>query len=102
MKKLIVLLVLLSTNAFANDNQGLKTCLELYNYSPEKFDTFDWSKLAACNSDYLANKEKQRVAELRKFVKERPWYKGKNWQWEDCAKDNRCTNTYSWWSLKEK
>ena len=100
MKRLSVLLMLLSSNAYA-DNEGLKRCLEMNNYSPKKFDTFDFSAAAACNSDFIIAKEKEKLKELREFLKERPWYKGRDWQWEDCAKTNRCTRRYSWWSLKE-
>lgn len=92
-----------SHHAKANaSNEAMKKCLALYDYTPEKFLIFDFSKPAACHSDYRLGERAQQLAEMREFLKEHPWYKGRDWQWEDCAKDNTCTKRYSWWSTKEK
>jgi hypothetical protein len=93
----------LTYEATASDsNKAMKKCLAEYGYSPDKFYHFDFSKPAGCHSDWRIGETKRRYAEMKEFLKEHPWYKGNKWQWEECAKDNRCTRQYSWWSTKEK
>ena len=82
-------------------NLQMKVCLDKFGYDPNKFDNFDFSKAASCHSDYRIAKREEEYKNIRTFLKERPWYKGRDWQWEDCAKDNTCTNRYKWWSTEE-
>jgi len=90
-------------DAIANmNNEVMKSCLEKYGYKQEKFNTFDFSKPAACHAKWRAAETEKNITKMREFLKEHPWYKGENWQWEECAKSNRCTKRFSWWSTKEK
>ena len=111
-KYLVISLSVFATAASANmdernkieaNNNVIKECLAAYNYSPDKFYLFeDWNKAAKCYSNWKQGEIDDELIRLRLFLKENPWYTGKNWQWEDCAKDNRCTKRFSWWSTKEK
>lgn len=67
------------------NNQVMKACLELHGYTPEEFDNFNFSKAAACHSDWRVGENAEEYAELREFLKKKPWYKGTNWKWEEKA-----------------
>ena len=62
--------------SFANDsNQAMKNCLSKFNYSIDQFDTFDFSKAAACHSDYRVGVQKAELAEMRDFLDANPRYR---------------------------
>ena len=64
------------TTAEANsNNEAMKYCLKKYNYTQDQFDTFDWSKAAACHSDYRISVQKAKYAELRDFLDANPRYR---------------------------
>ena len=66
----------MSTDAKANEsNEAMKWCLEQTGYSVENFDSFDFSRAAACHSDYRIGKMKAEYAELRDFLKHNPRYR---------------------------
>jgi len=82
MKKIL----LLGTVAFAvsflfgtanasESNQTMKVCLQINGYTVEQFDTFDWSKAAACHSAYRVGNNLQQLAEMRDFLKHNPRYR---------------------------
>lgn len=72
----ITLAVLFVSPAVANsNNEAMKYCLEKYNYTQDQFDTFDWSKAAACHSDYRIGVQKAKYAELRDFLNHNPRYR---------------------------
>lgn len=77
--KTIVMALLASvwaTAAVANENnEAMKHCLKITGYSQENFDTFNFSKAAACASDYRVSKQKEEYAELRDFLKHNPRYR---------------------------
>jgi hypothetical protein len=87
-----LLILLFAVNpAFAGNNQAIKYCLDIYGYTPEKFDEFNWSGASSCFHEYDIANQNKKHEEIREFLKEKPWYKGKNWQWElrseyTCAK----------------
>ena len=58
-----------------SNNEAMKLCLAKYNYSVENFDTFDFSKAAACASDFRVQKNQQELVELRDFLKHNPRYR---------------------------
>lgn len=66
-------------------NEVLKKCLIDSGYTKENFDTYNFSKAAKCHSDYRVGMQKVKNEETREFLKKKPWYKGKNWNWEDKA-----------------
>ena len=71
-----VALCLVATTSQANpNNEALKWCLEQTGYSVENFDSFDFSKAAACHSDYRVGVQKAEYAEMRDFLKHNPRYR---------------------------
>ena len=78
MRLLILLLItgVWATSANANaNNEAMKRCLDQSGYSVENFDTFDFTKAAACHSDYRVGVTKAKNAELRDFLKHNPRYR---------------------------
>ena len=66
----------LSITATASEsNKIMKTCLHINGYAVEQFDTFDWSKAAACHSAYRVGNNLQQLAEMRDFLKHNPRYR---------------------------
>lgn len=70
-----VVLVWTAASATTHSNQMMKYCLDSNGYSLEKFDTFDFSKAAACHSDYRVAVMRAEYAELRDFLKHNPRYR---------------------------
>ena len=71
----IIALTVAST-AWANpNNEAMKACLAKFNYTPDQFDTFDWSKAAACHSDYRIAVQEAKYAELSDFLDANPRYR---------------------------
>ena len=77
--KYLIMAVLLSVAvpAWANmsNNEATKACLNQTGYSLENFDTFDWSKAAACASKARVQQNAKELAELRDFLKHKPRYR---------------------------
>jgi len=68
-----VLLCLFAVPAHANqNNQVIKYCLQTTGNS---FDTYDFTKAAACYQDWKAGAEAEKLAELRDFLKHNPRYR---------------------------
>jgi hypothetical protein len=66
---------LFSTSLYANENnQVMKACLEMNEYSAENFESFKWNKAAACYQNWKQDKEAEELAELRDFLKHNPRY----------------------------
>lgn len=76
------------------NNTVMKACLEQHGYTPEKFDTFHFNKAAACYHDWKTAETEKDYAKMRAFLKENPWFKGKNWKWEETA-EYSCEKIYS-------
>jgi len=81
------------------NNDMIKECLLAsgYDYNlpvEERLNTHDWNSSAACVSNYEVEKQQENVAQIQKFLKEKPWYKGRNWRWELRA-EYRCTIMHS-------
>lgn len=73
--KYFLLCVMLAFPAMADVNGGSKLCLEAYGYNPDNFDTFNWSKAAACASKLRQQKSAADLAELRDFLKHNARYR---------------------------
>ena len=68
-----VLLCLVAVPAHANqNNQVMKQCLQMTGNS---FDTYNFTKAAACYQDWKAGAEAEKLAELRDFLKHNPRYR---------------------------
>jgi len=77
-----------------HSNEVMKSCLEESGYTPDKFETFDFSKPAACHSKWRVAETEKDYVKMRSFLQEHPWYKGKNWKWEERA-EYSCEKIYS-------
>jgi len=77
MKYILTIIALtVASTAWANpSNEAMKACLAKFNYTPDQFDTFDWSKAAACHSDYRVGVMEAEYAEMRDFLKHNPRYR---------------------------
>jgi hypothetical protein len=81
MKRVILatILGLSASTALADVNQVTKYCLDSNGYDRsapiEERMKFDFSKASACQLDYLADKRKEELAELRDFLKHNPRYR---------------------------
>ena len=68
-----VLFCLVAVPAHANqNNQVMKQCLQMTGNS---FDTYNFTKAAACYQDWKAGAEAEKLAELRDFLKHNPRYR---------------------------
>ena len=68
-----VLLCLFAVPAHANqNNEVMKQCLQT---TGDSFDTYDFTKAAACYQDWKAGAEAEKLAELRDFLKHNPRYR---------------------------
>ena len=103
MRALLITLLMswasLSNAATKSNNDMIKECLLAsgYDYNlpvEERLNTHDWNSSAACVSNYEVEKQQENVAQIQKFLKEKPWYKGRNWRWELRA-EYRCTIMHS-------
>ena len=70
-----------------SNNTMIKGCLDAYGYDrkapvEERLNNFDWNSASDCVSNYQVEKYKEKVAKIKQTLKEKPWYKGRNWQWE--------------------
>ena len=72
-------LALVSSASLADVNQVTKYCLDAHGYDRtapiDERMKFDFSKASACQLDYLADKRKAELAELRDFLKHNPRYR---------------------------
>ena len=77
MKYILTIIALtVASTAWANpSNEAMKACLAKYNYTLDQFDTFDWSKAAACHSNYRVGVMEAEYAEMRDFLKHNPRYR---------------------------
>jgi lipopolysaccharide export system protein LptC len=88
-----VLVMTTDSQAESRSNEVMKECLAKHGYTPEGFQTFDFSKPAGCHSDYRISQRKVEYEKQREFLAEHPWYKGKNWKWEERA-EYTCIKRY--------
>lgn len=72
---LTIAIALWASISVADNNRATKDCLAAHGYSLDKFDTFNWSKAAACASDYRVQQNSAQLAEMRDFLKHNPRYR---------------------------
>ena len=70
----VIFLLLISSNAYADNNLAAAFCLQKHGYTKENFDTYDFSKASGCMHDIIAEERKEELAELRDFLKHNPRY----------------------------
>ena len=64
-----------TANAESTYNVGLKKCLSDHNYSLDKFDTIDFTKIAGCAMKVRMAIQAAELAELKDFLKHNPRYR---------------------------
>ena len=82
----------------SRNNQMMKECLDVYGYDKslpveERLNTFDWNAASSCVSGFNLEEQQKKLAELREFLKDKPWFRGKNWKWQERA-EYTCTKQY--------
>lgn len=94
MKTLVAVLLILAASSVGAEptdrNMMAKKCLEVWGY--DKFASIEermafpfFTEVSYCVGNYRQERYQKRVKESREFLKKHPWYKGKNWKWEDHA-----------------
>lgn len=84
-------LLCVATDALAkSNNEMIKDCLNANGYDrsadvEKRLNTFDWQRGSYCVANFQNELHEKRLAEQREFLKKNPWYKGRNWNWEDKA-----------------
>ncbi|MEK9698146.1 MAG: hypothetical protein VW270_20415 [Candidatus Poseidoniales archaeon] len=86
--------------AFANDNKHnnemIKECLDFWGYDrdepdPQKrLDSFDFRTASTCVANFRYEDWLQRMEADRELMKDKPWFRGSNWKWEERA-EYKCT-----------
>jgi len=89
-----ILVMTTDSNAESHSNKVMKDCLVEYGYTPEKFEGFDFSKPAACHGAWRVAENERDYKKMKDFLVDHPWYKGKNWKWEERA-EYSCEKIYS-------
>lgn len=72
----ILVSAVFTNEAVANENNDMiRACLIMNGYTPEKFQTFDFSVAAKCYHNYKSQRNAEKLAELRDFLKHNPRYR---------------------------
>lgn len=92
---LMVWAPLVSAAETTSNNAMIKGCLDAYGYDyslpvEERLNNFDWNSAADCVSNYRVEDYQEKVVKIQQTLKEKPWLKGRNWQWE-LRSEYRCT-----------
>ena len=89
---LLALIVMCTSSMVIADNTFIKDCMT--NYQSKNFDNYNYAKAAACVQNYRTQEQEIKVAEIREFLKKKPWFRGPDWKWEQTA-DWRCARQLS-------
>ena len=71
----VVSWVWVATAEANENNNAMKGCLVITGYTPEEFDTFNFSRAAGCYHSWKVNKVRAEYAELRDFLAHNPRYR---------------------------
>ena len=89
---MLVLIIMCTSSIVMADNTFIKDCMT--NYQSKNFDNYNYAKAAACVQNYRTQEQEIKVAEMREFLKKKPWFRGPDWKWEQTA-DWRCARQLS-------
>lgn len=102
-------------DVIANENnEAMKGCLVINGYTPEKFDTFDFTKASYCYQNYKIQRNAKELAELRDFLKHNPryrypgqsnnrcWGKPREMPFESAGIEMNDTGMRAWVNYKDK
>jgi hypothetical protein len=97
---LVLLLGLFTIDVHADSlkNQALKECLHKHGFIPGQthVQQYDWNKASSCVDKKHIALEEDKIRKEKAFLDQNPWYTGKNWNWDDNAKENyMCERIYS-------
>ena len=101
----------MTTPAFAEfdnnkmNNRMIKECLDVWGYDrdepdPQKrLDSFDFRMASTCVGDFRLEDWQKRIKADREFVNDKPWFRGKNWKWQEraeytCRRITNLSGTY--------
>ena len=99
MKKMALIFCLIASPVIADSNKSnstmIKDCLEVWGMDyelpvEERFARINWNNASACVSNFIVEDHQNKVKADREFVNKHPWFKGKNWKWQDKA-EYTCT-----------
>jgi len=99
---IIAVAIGLASPAYATDvtpNEMIKQCLDVWGYDrnepdPQKrLDQFDFRHASRCVANFRQDQWQKRIEADRAFVKNKPWFTGPNWKWEEKA-EYTCTKEY--------
>lgn len=95
---MILFLIVASPVYAKSNNDMIKECLDVFGYKKtapidKRLNNFQWGNAAWCVAGFQADKQAQRREEIKAFLKENPWFRGKNWKWAERA-EYTCTKQY--------
>ena len=89
---MLALIIMCTSSIVMADNTFIKDCM--MNYQSKNFDNYNYAKAAECVQNYRTQEQEIKVAEMREFLKKKPWFRGPDWKWEQTA-DWRCARQLS-------
>ena len=89
---MFAIIIICTSSVVMADNTFIKDCMK--DYKLDSFETYNYSKAAACVQKYRTQEQEIKVAEMREFLKRKPWFRGPDWKWEQTA-DWRCARQLS-------
>ena len=89
---MLALIIMCTSSIVMADNTFIKNCMMDYQY--KNFDNYNYAKAAACVQKHRTHEQEIKVAEMREFLKKKPWFRGPDWKWEQTA-DWRCARQLS-------
>ena len=89
---MLALIIMCTSSIVMADNTFIKDCM--MDYQSKNFDNYNYAKAAACVQKHRTHEQEIKVAEIREFLKKKPWFRGPDWKWEQTA-DWRCARQLS-------
>ena len=71
---MLALIIMCTSSIVMADNTFIKDCMK--DYKLDSFETYNYSKAAACVQKYRTHEQEIEVAEMREVLKKKPWFRG--------------------------
>jgi hypothetical protein len=86
----------IDANASSGYNQALKECLYKHGFVPGEthVQQYNWNNASSCVNNKQIELAKAHIRAEKEFLKNNPWYTGKNWNWEKST-EYTCERVYS-------
>ena len=96
---MVLFLFVTSPVCAMSNNEIMKHCLDAFGYDKtapieQRLNNFNWDNASWCAAGFRAEESAKRREEIRAFLKEKPWFRGKNWKWQERA-EYTCTKNYN-------